>query len=253
STTPGEARSITSSTGRSAARLLRPALRYCAAVTTATKWSAGTRPARYAVSGSLTTEDMPQQAPDIVGRGEDHDGDQHHEADLGEPQAQLERQRPAPHPFRQEKHQLAAVQNRNRQDVQDGQVDGQERHEPEKRRRPDPRRLARDLSDQDRSTELPERRPARDELRQEIEDHAAAGSRLRPPHADRSQDAGPGERRVRRADAHEPDDLAPLGHGIRFLAAIRRSTPGAVTGAPRYLDRDRALGIAAGHTREVLP
>src|SRR2546425_12195274 len=102
-----------------------------------------------------------------------------------------------------------------------------------------------------RSTELPERRPARDELRQEIEDHAAAGARLRPPHADRSQDAGPGERRVRRADAHEPDDLGPLGHGIRFLAAIQRHRQGGVTGATRYIDRDRTLGIAAGHTREV--
>src|SRR5207253_2971445 len=59
--------------------------------------------------------------------------------------------------------------------------------------------------------------------------------------------------RVHRPDAHEADDLLPLGHGIRVLAAIRRHRQGQAGAPPPHLDRDRVRGVATRHAREVLP
>src|SRR5216117_3916261 len=108
-----------------------------------TRRSAVTRPATYASSASLTGED-----PDgIVGERQHHDDDQQEEPDVTEPGPQLARQRLSAHRLGDEEHQLAPVQKRNGQQIQDGQIDRKERHEGEEPVETHTRDLPRDLAD----------------------------------------------------------------------------------------------------------
>src|SRR5205809_90538 len=139
-----------------------------------TRRSALTRPARYASSSSLTGEN-----PDgIVGERQHHDDDQQEEPDVAEPGPQLARQWLSAHRFGDEEHQLAAVQNRNGQQIQDGQVDRKERHEGEEPVETEACDLPRDLADRNDAPDLAERGLVEHQSLQEPEHHHAPAPRL---------------------------------------------------------------------------
>src|SRR5207247_10319077 len=97
---------------------------------------------------------MPEPAKDVVGRGEDHDAEEHDEADLRQAQAELERQRLPAYGVRDEERRLPAVEDRDRQQGENREVDGQERHEAEEGPEADRGGLPRDLPDQGRAAEV---------------------------------------------------------------------------------------------------
>src|SRR5881409_781385 len=139
-----------------------------------TSRSAFTRPATYASRASLTGENP----VGIVSERQHHDDDQQEEPDVAEPGPQLARQWLSAHRFGDEEHQLAAVQNRNGQQIQDGQVDRKERHEGEEPVETEARDLPRDLADRNDAPDLAERGLVEHQSLQEPQHHHAPAPRL---------------------------------------------------------------------------
>jgi hypothetical protein len=74
-------------------------------------------------------ESEPEQPEHVVPERQGHDPDEEDEAGLAPPEPLLHRKRASPHAFDGQEYQVPAVQDRNRQEVQDGEVHREERHE----------------------------------------------------------------------------------------------------------------------------
>src|SRR5437667_2481 len=131
-----------------------------------TRRSAFTRPATYPSSVSLMREDP----EDIVGEGEDHHRKEHDESYLRQACPQLERERLPADRLGNEKHQLTTIQNRDRQQVQDREVDREQGEERQKPVEAESRHLAGVLAHGDDAAHVAHGRLMQDESLQEAED-----------------------------------------------------------------------------------
>src|SRR5215213_873109 len=163
----------------------------------------------------------PEQPPEIIGEGQAHQQDDEHQTHRGESLSQLERQRPANHPLRQQEQELSSVQYRYGKEVQNGKIDRDQCHEAEERIQTHPGALAGKLPDQNRPAHVSPRYSAAEQSPYRSE-NLGGGPRGRSPSLPQSlsQIELLGDQVVPDRDPHAPDGLgfpirARHGVGIR--------------------------------------
>src|SRR5581483_4870324 len=128
-----------------------------------------TLPVRVDVSIPRTSERLVsasarEQAVQVVVEREAHERDQEEHPDLLGDLALADLERAAEHLLDSHEEEVAAVEDRNRKQVQHAEVDAEKRHEAEERRQALVRLLARELHDEERPAEVRGRHDRLEEL-----------------------------------------------------------------------------------------
>src|SRR5690606_22545361 len=101
-----------------------------------------------------------------------HDHEDEHEAHLTEPHALPERERAPADALNGKEHEVSAVEHGDGQQVEHGEVDGEQRHEVEEALSAVARDLTAQLADEDGPAEVPRRLLAGDHLPEELHGNA---------------------------------------------------------------------------------